>query len=73
MIYHNYILILIAFCFYIIFQDGNVYDYIILRCQLFVIQLRTKLIYWRLTIRMKYDNYIIQKKLNSIKRKRKTK
>ena len=68
--YHNYILILIAFCFYIIFQDGNVYDYIVLRYQLFVIQLRTKLIYWRLTFRMKYDNYIIQRKLNSIRKKK---
>ena len=67
----NYILILIAICFYVVFQDRNVSDYIVLRWKLFQIQFITKLTMWKLGVRIKYDNYIIQKRLKSLKKKSK--
>lgn len=69
--YQTYSLVLIAICFYIIFQDRNVSDYLILQWQLFLIQTRTKLIAFRLKLRLKYDDYIIQRKLKSIRKKKK--
>lgn len=68
--YQTYSLVLIAICFYIIFQDRNVSDYLILQWQLFLIQTRTKLIAFRLKLRLKYDDYIIQRKLKSIRKKK---